>query len=441
MPQIENNIDLESLSNTLTNMSQQMQNDTEISNTFGTLLDELSQLSKNHDSYLSDILGDFEVSNNNGIARAMKQTNDNYAALTDRVDIALNGFSNAEKDGSVSTNISSSPASSANQSYSPNYTSSGYTPIQTGVADYDPQSFSQEISDRLDNIGSNYDTSTSKITPTKSETPSLKSTTEKRIASSSPQLSKSVDYSSASKIGTGASIGAATTLGATGIAESIQKLGENIPEEELKPYLLNTSVDLSEEDLIKQKLQNAGYSEEETNNILGGEINVAEKDVDELKELLEKEAKKNKSLRNILKDTYGFDIFEDDNTVNSDKLAMALVIDQKDELDIYDLNNTLSEISKRNTIADNLITEIIRPESKANTEIKKGSTLSVTAIAYILGFAGIAGGGVGVAKKVKKTKGDIEQKEKQSLLESEIENETIENNILDDIEDTEGGEA
>ena len=39
-------------------------------------------------------------------------------------------------------------------------------------------------------------------------------------------------------------------------------------------------------DIIKQKLQNAGYSEEETDNILGGEINVAEKDVDELKELL-----------------------------------------------------------------------------------------------------------------------------------------------------------
>jgi hypothetical protein len=90
-----------------------------------------------------------------------------------------------------------------------------------------------------------------------------------------------------------------------------------------------------EQDAIRNKLQEMGYTENEINQILSGGVSAPQVLVDALQSELENNY--SEELRKELVNKYGFDIFNEDGTVDKDKLALALVMDNKNSIDEYSM--------------------------------------------------------------------------------------------------------
>lgn len=101
----------------------------------------------------------------------------------------------------------------------------------------------------------------------------------------------------------------------------------------------------SEKEAIVKKLKELGFTDEEINNIKDGKVSVDKVRLEELASQLEKLYKLDPSIRQKLKDLYGFDIFNDDGTVNKEKLAIAMLMDAKNPNDQYDLKTLLTKVN------------------------------------------------------------------------------------------------
>lgn len=101
----------------------------------------------------------------------------------------------------------------------------------------------------------------------------------------------------------------------------------------------------SEKEAIVKKLKELGFTDEEINNIKDGKVSVDKVKLEELASQLEKLYKLDPSIRQKLKDLYGFDIFNDDGTVNKEKLAIAMLMDAKNPNDQYDLKTLLTKLN------------------------------------------------------------------------------------------------
>ena len=101
----------------------------------------------------------------------------------------------------------------------------------------------------------------------------------------------------------------------------------------------------SEKEVIVKKLKELGFTDEEINNIKDGKVSVDKVRLEELASQLEKLYKLDPSIRQKLKDLYGFDIFNDDGTVNKEKLAIAMLMDAKNPNDQYDLKTLLTKLN------------------------------------------------------------------------------------------------
>lgn len=100
----------------------------------------------------------------------------------------------------------------------------------------------------------------------------------------------------------------------------------------------------SEKEKITSKLREVGFTDDEIQQIINGQKPVSKYMVDKMSVELEELLKKNASLRQRIKDLYGFDIFNPDGTINKDKLALALLIDGKNPDDKYDLQKIINEL-------------------------------------------------------------------------------------------------
>ena len=109
----------------------------------------------------------------------------------------------------------------------------------------------------------------------------------------------------------------------------------------------------SEKEAIVKKLKELGFTDEEINNIKDGKVSVDKVRLEELASQLEKLYKLDPSIRQKLKDLYGFDIFNDDGTVNKEKLAIAMLMDDKNANDQYDLKTLLTKLSTNTSTGDN----------------------------------------------------------------------------------------
>ncbi len=109
----------------------------------------------------------------------------------------------------------------------------------------------------------------------------------------------------------------------------------------------------SEKEAIVKKLKELGFTDEEINNIKDGKVSVDKVRLEELASQLEKLYKLDPSIRQKLKDLYGFDIFNDDGTVNKEKLAIAMLMDDKNANDQYDLKTLLTKLSANTSTGDN----------------------------------------------------------------------------------------
>ena len=101
----------------------------------------------------------------------------------------------------------------------------------------------------------------------------------------------------------------------------------------------------AEKEAIVKKLKELGFTDEEINNIKDGKVSVDKVQLEELASQLEKLYKLDPSIRQKLKDLYGFDIFNDDGTVNKEKLAIAMLMDAKNPNDQYDLKTLLTKLN------------------------------------------------------------------------------------------------
>ncbi len=108
-----------------------------------------------------------------------------------------------------------------------------------------------------------------------------------------------------------------------------------------QPVGTNTWGTLSsaEQSAVQGKLQELGYTEDQINQIIGGTASAPRLVADELTTTLEQNF--SPELRADLLNRYGFDVFNDDGTVNKEKLALALVMDNKSGTDNYSIIDLL----------------------------------------------------------------------------------------------------
>jgi hypothetical protein len=105
----------------------------------------------------------------------------------------------------------------------------------------------------------------------------------------------------------------------------------------------------SEKTAIETKLKEVGYSDAEILQIKNGELPVDKTKLESLSSELEELYKKDPTIRQTIIDLYGFDIFNDDGTVDKTKLALLMLIDDKNTSDKYDVSSLISELNKTST--------------------------------------------------------------------------------------------
>ena len=119
----------------------------------------------------------------------------------------------------------------------------------------------------------------------------------------------------------------------------------NVDPNSVTPYDLTSQAweNLSTEDkkAIEAKLKELGFTDEEIQAIKDGNASVNKTVLDKLDSALTKLNNEGSDVRDVILKQYGFDVFNEDGTINKDKLALALLIDGKDPNDDYDLVNLL----------------------------------------------------------------------------------------------------
>lgn len=128
---------------------------------------------------------------------------------------------------------------------------------------------------------------------------------------------------------------------------------------------------------------------------------------------------KDPALRELIKSTYGFDIFDENGLIDKDKLTLALLMDNKDPNDAFDLAKLLTDKYGQDEVMEELLKNVIRPDAGDVQQSGMGVGASV---ALGLGLTGAVGGGVAYAKK----KQEEEKKEEESIFDEEDQKEEIE---------------
>lgn len=105
----------------------------------------------------------------------------------------------------------------------------------------------------------------------------------------------------------------------------------------------------SEKTAIETKLKEVGYSDAEILQIKNGELSVDKTKLESLSSELEALYKNDPSIRQTIIDLYGFDIFNADGTVDETKLALLMLIDDKNSSDKYDISSLISELKQTST--------------------------------------------------------------------------------------------
>ncbi len=86
-----------------------------------------------------------------------------------------------------------------------------------------------------------------------------------------------------------------------------------------------------EQEAIKAKLKEAGYTDDEINKIITGSIGVSSVLLSATSKLLESAIKENPDVRNYILEKYGIDVFDENGNVDLSRLALILMVDMKSE--------------------------------------------------------------------------------------------------------------
>lgn len=120
-----------------------------------------------------------------------------------------------------------------------------------------------------------------------------------------------------------------------------------------------------------------------------------------LQNRLETTLSKNSGLRDKIKEKYGFDVFNEDGTINRDNLSLAMLMDNKSTTDEFDLTKLLDD-NYREQVTKSIVGNVSNP-LKSNSSVKQSGVGAAPIIAG-LGVLGAAGSGFAVAKHNKAKK-------------------------------------
>lgn len=144
-------------------------------------------------------------------------------------------------------------------------------------------------------------------------------------------------------VGAGAAAGLSISALDSSIQETIGGLGSSDAFEYTFDPKAFEELPSEIQEVIKAKLEELGFTEDEIKDILDGKVPVSKLELDTLSGELEKVLKANPDIRTKLVELYGFDIFNEDGTINKDRLALAMIMDGKDPNDKYDLKEFLKK--------------------------------------------------------------------------------------------------
>lgn len=202
--------------------------------------------------------------------------------------------------------------------------------------------------------------------------------------------------------------GAASAIGLSGLSDGLESITGGLGSaSNLEQYILSAEdwANLSgqEKDAIINKLKELGFTDEEINNIKDGKVSVDKAKLELLSSELEELYKKDPSIRQKLIDLYGFDIFNDDGTINKEKLALAMLMDDKNKDDKYDLSLLINKLKASSSKSLSGLETSVGNISKVNTA-KISSNVGKTAVA-----GGTVAGAIGGISSLGKatSKGDF----------------------------------
>ena len=299
---------------------------------------DLQNISKEHDDFLSNVISMIKE-----LLSDYTTLNVEYNDLRSLIDEALRSVQSVNRDGAVATTFAA--AAGAPKS------GSGPDPIEPpgdGIRPAptlgpDPVG---TISTRIPTPTPTASQGTIEPSPTPTTSPTPSPTESNPDLSATPTASIEPSPTSASG---GVGAGAAAPL----ISENV--MGN-------KPVGNETwnNMTTQEQEQTVNKLKELGFSDEEINQIVAGSASVPRLTVDELSSVLQ--ANYSPELKQELLNRYGFDVFNEDGTVNKDKLALALVMDDRNGTDEYSmielLHNKGIDIVNQ-TVYDNLSAKIM----------------------------------------------------------------------------------
>ena len=257
-----------------------------------------------------------------------------------------------DQDGSVAEGESSStPPSTSYDVPSAGDSFSGYSAPEISGSDYDVGAPTQvptsDIKSELSSIPSENVKTEASLKPL-----AQSSGTKARISSPTSDSKATMKSSLAGAAAGGVAGGAAAAVGEA-ISDSAAAVKSKLDTPsvlEHTDYLLgnydcsNISESLDEEQSknVTEVLKECGCSDEEIDAILNGEYSVSQVLVDSVSEELGGLIEGNPGIRQEIIDQYGIDVFNEDGSVNNDKLSLALCIDDLNGKDNYSMIGMLT---------------------------------------------------------------------------------------------------
>ena len=284
------------------------------------LIDTFSSHSGNNDGYLLSSLETVD-----GLITQLDSFNGSYNEMVDNLSGVIDAYNVSNSGGSVSTG--------GGTDGSGGYVSTG----GYGGGDYTVNPYTPESGSFIESSSTPYARLSSSAVPTQASTPST-SYRDTSTGGTTPGVSGGRSIHTGASIGAGGSALASAVGGLGGPGESI------LPQTSypLGNYNVNSSfINGLPKEVITEKLKNIGFTDDEISSIMGGEYNVSKVLVDEVSEKLADAYKADSGIRDYLKEQYGFDVFNEDGSVNNDRLSLALYMDDKTGLDEYSIISTL----------------------------------------------------------------------------------------------------
>ena len=310
----------------LSNLQSEAPQENEMNNIFTQAANELKPLSSQHDGFLDGYIGQLEPGGE--LYSGFETVNNEYTDYMEKLSSAIekmqaerNGRVDRETGGTTSTGGNPSPSSDIKPSETPPG-DTPTTPIVPGV----PTS----------NVPGN---ETPEGTTPPGTTPGA--TTGKPVGDT-PTGPGETPAAAAAGIAAATAI-ASDEIGGLGSPDGIEDpVHSNNPfGDHSIPESTFTNMTSEEQAVVRNKLKELGFSDNEIDEILRGVGTVPSVEIDPVASALEKALAKDPSLRQQLIAKYGFDIFNADGTVDKDRLALALMMDNKNGTDDFSLLDLL----------------------------------------------------------------------------------------------------